>query len=278
MARLAYYFDSSKCVGCHGCQTICKQWNQEKAVTTLFTGSLQNPPTLDTNTRMIMRYYENFETESMPSLNFLKYQCFHCGEPACVKVCPSGALTKSETGIVGMDTEKCIACGYCHNACPFSIPMVGKTVNKCDMCQSRTKNGSSEDKTETPACVKTCPAGALEFGDRDKLIAKANKRVEILQARGNAKANLYGENVLGGLGIISVLKYPPDYYELPANPSIPLEVTVWKDYFNPLGLLMLGGAMGMAAFLHFLALKQPKDGDHHHNETADGKGKENTQA
>jgi len=211
MARLAYLFDSSKCMGCHGCQVSCKQWNEEKAVKTHFAGSFQNPQTLSKDTRMIMRFYENFEKDTIPQLNILKYQCFHCGEPACVKVCPSGALTKTSTGIIAMDQRKCIACGYCHNACPYNIPEIGEHVNKCDMCFSRTESGNDNDKTSTPACVKACPAGAMEFGDRDALIAKANSRVEWMKGRGISTANVYGDQILGGLGVISILKAEPTY-------------------------------------------------------------------
>ena len=271
MARLAYCYDSSKCVGCHGCQVACKQWNEEKTLATRFAGSYQNPPGLDKDTRMVMRYYEHFEQDTIPSLNFLKYQCFHCGEAACVKVCPSGALFKTKTGIVAVDREKCIACGYCHNACPFNIPAVGKHVNKCDMCRSRTENGQDGDKTNVPACVKTCPAGALEFGDRDQLVAKAQRRVEWLKARGYKDANLYGEGFLGGLGIIAVLKYPPANYGLPPSPTVPVEVTVWKDIFGPLGLLMLGGAVGMTAVHRLLQGSGQEDKQH---TDAGSKGKE----
>lgn len=256
MARQAYYYDSSKCMGCHGCQVACKQWNQEKAEKTHFVDGYQNPPKLDKDTRTIMRYYENFEKDTIPQLNLLKYQCFHCGDPACVRVCPSGTLSKTATGVVAVDRDKCIACGYCVNACPFNIPAVGQHVNKCDMCRSRTEEGSAGDKTSTPACVKTCPAGAMEFGDRDAMLAKARKRVEWLKSRGYPQANVYGENVLGGLGIIPVLKYPPESYGLPAKPTIAPEVMLWKDVFNPLGLLMLAGAIGMTAALRFLAMRQ----------------------
>lgn len=273
MARLAYLFDSSKCVGCHGCQIACKQWNEEKATRTTFTGSYQNPPSLSPDTRTIMRFYENFEQDTIPQLNILKVQCYHCGEPACVKVCPSGALSKTDKGITAVDPSKCIACGYCHSACPFTVPAIGKHVNKCDMCLSRTEHGDDKQKTSTPACVKTCPAGALEFGDRDALVAKAHKRVEWLKTRGHKEANLYGEKVLGGLGVMSVLKYPPASYGLPANPTMPLELFVWKDLFNPMGLLMLVGAVGAAAGHYLLALRQSRD-DHHHHGGDDSKGKE----
>jgi len=269
MARVAYYFDSSKCVGCHGCQISCKQWNQEKAVKTHFTAGYGNPPALSPDTRMIMRYYEGMEKDTNPmNLNFLKYQCFHCGDPACVKVCPSGALSKTENGIVAVDQDKCIACGYCHNACPFSIPSVGKYVNKCDMCLSRTQSGNDKERTSIPACVKTCPAGAMEFGDRTAMLAKAQKRVEWLKSRGYQDANVYEANSLGGLGIVPVLKYAPQQYGLPANPKIPVEVTVWKDFFNPLGLLMMAGAFGMTV-VHRL-MQRGQDDSHSSGKDANG--------
>lgn len=271
MARVAYYYDSSKCVGCHGCQVSCKQWNQERTVATTFKTGYQNPPSLNPDTRMIMKYYEGMEQVSNPAnLNFLKYQCFHCGDPACVKVCPSGALAQTPTGIIAVDQDKCIACGYCHNACPFTIPMIGTHVNKCDMCRSRTEQGGDKDLTNTPACVKTCPAQAMEFGDREALVAKARKRVEWLKSRGYAEANVYGEHILGGLGIIPVLKYSPEKYGLPASPSMPVEISLWKDVFNPLGLLMLAGAFGMTA-VHRL-MQRGKDGEKH-SDANSGQGK-----
>ncbi len=271
MARVAYYFDSSKCVGCHGCQISCKQWNQEKAVKTHFETGYGNPPVLNPDTRMIMRYYEGMEKTTNPiNLNFLKFQCFHCGDPACVKVCPSGALSKTENGIVAVDQDKCIACGYCHNACPFTIPSIGKYVNKCDMCLSRTQSGNDKERTSIPACVKTCPAGAMEFGERTAMLAKAQKRVEWLKSRGYKDANVYEANGVGGLGIIPVLKYSPQQYGLPANPTISAEITVWKDYFNPLGLVMMAGAFGMT-ILH--RLMQRGQDENHSSDHDNGSGK-----
>ena len=274
MARVAYYYDSSKCMGCHGCQISCKQWNQEKTVKTHFKTGYGNPQALDPDTRMIMRYYEGIEKDTNPiNLNFLKQQCYHCGDPACVKVCPSGALSQTKNGIVAVDQDKCIACGYCHNACPFAIPMIGKHVNKCDMCHSRVENGNDKDLTSIPACVKTCPAQAMEFGDRSAMLAKADKRVAWLKSRGYKDANVYGATSLGGLGIIPVLKYTPEHYGLPVNPTVPVEVTVWKDIFNPLGLLMLAGAFGMTV-VHRLMQRGQDDSSHQQSDTDAGTGKE----
>ena len=115
------------------------------------------------------------------------------------------------------------------------------------MCLSRVAEGNDKDHTAIPACVKTCPAQAMDFGDRDKMLAKAHKRVEWLKSRGYKDANVYGEHDLGGLGIIPILKYAPEKYDLPAKPKVATELVVWKDIFNPLGLLMMAGAFGMTA-------------------------------
>ncbi|SEJ30276.1 formate dehydrogenase iron-sulfur subunit [Propionispira arboris] len=259
MSRLAYYYDSSKCMGCRGCQAACKEWNEEEVENTHFEGSYQNPPQLSPDTRMIIKFYENFEKDTVPQLNMLKYQCFHCGDPACVKVCPSGCLQRTEDGVVIMDKDKCIACGYCHSACPFTIPSIGKTVNKCDMCFSRIREGSESEKTSTPACVKACLADALSFGNRDELVQKGKERVTWLKTRGYENANLYGESILGGLGVLSVLKDKPTKYGLPEEPSMPLEITAWKDILNPIAPLAFVGAIGLSAVQHLCALKQIKD-------------------
>ncbi|AEE14760.1 4Fe-4S ferredoxin iron-sulfur binding domain-containing protein [Thermodesulfobium narugense DSM 14796] len=258
MERVAYMFDSSKCMGCRGCQSVCKQWNDQKTDPTTFTGFYTNPPSLNPHTRMIINFYDDF-TEKQ-NFNFLKYQCFHCGEPACVKACPSGALFQAENGIVAFDVNKCIACGYCHSACPFGIPQIGKVINKCDMCYSRVIDGSKSDETSTPACVKACLGGALYFGKRDDLVKQGKERVEVLKKEGFTEANLYGENILGGLGVLSILKYEPEKYGLPKNPVFPANTLIWKNIMHPLGLVMLGGAAGLV-FLHRLIQAGNKGGD-----------------
>jgi len=258
MDRVAYMFDSSKCMGCRGCQSVCKEWNDQKTDPTTFNGFYTNPPTLNPHTRMIINFYDDF-TEKQ-NFNFLKYQCFHCGEPACVKACPSGALFQAENGIVAFDINKCIACGYCHSACPFGIPQIGKVINKCDMCYSRVMEGSKSDETATPACVKACLGGALYFGKRDDLVKQGKEKVEILKKEGYAEANLYGENILGGLGVLSILKYEPEKYGLPKDPVFPVNTLIWKNIMHPLGLVMLGGAAGLV-FLHRILQTGNKGGD-----------------
>jgi formate dehydrogenase iron-sulfur subunit len=278
MGRVAYYYDSSKCIGCRGCQVSCKTWNQEKAERTEFTGSHTNPPKLSPDTRMIMRFYEDFYPDTVPHMFMLKWQCFHCGDPGCVKACPSGCLQQDEKGIVFMDKDKCIACGYCRSGCPFGIPSIGKKVNKCDMCHSRINKGaesgsinegrfSASFKTNIPACVKSCQSDALLYGDRDEMIEIGKKRVEWLKGRGYEKAQLYGLDGVDGLGVLSVITEDPEKFGLPRVPTLPLDFSLWRDIVSPFGAIALAGAAGMAAVMHWAAKKQDQDGhnDSHHD-------------
>ena len=88
--------------------------------------------------------------------------CQHCNDPACVQVCPTGAMHKdAETGLVSVDAGKCIGCGYCAMACPYNVPTVDRTLGhsvKCDGCAERVAEGKN------PMCVDACPLRALEFG------------------------------------------------------------------------------------------------------------------
>ena len=108
---------------------------------------------------------------------------------------------------------------------------------KCNFCQDRTDNG------QIPSCVKTCPAKALFWGDRDQMIAAGKKRVEALQARGFIHANLYGESQVGGLGRLYVLIEKPAAYGLPANPQVPVLTTFWQSIVRPLGKIALVGTI-----------------------------------
>lgn len=179
----------------------------------------------------------------------------HCGEPVCVDVCPTGALKKQDNGIVTFERALCNGCGYCGQFCPFGIPqlellnhLTGEAKSsKCVFCQDRTMNGLK------PACVKTCPAGALGWGDREAMLTKARLRVEELKnERGFPQANVYGANELGGLGRIYVLTAPPSAYDLPEKPSYPVGATLW-NILQPLGQVAFGATIVGAAAAFFLA-------------------------
>lgn len=226
MSEKAILFDSSKCTACKGCQIACKCWNGLPSPTGLneneFTGTLQNPPDVNGDTRLIITFNEYDAEEGMSNKSvawaFGRRSCQHCSDAPCAQVCPGGALVKDEeTGFVTVDDSKCIGCQYCSSACPFDVPHYYGTqskVNKCTGCIDRVQNGMA------PACVTTCQPGALQFGDRDEMIAIAHKRVEFLKAHGYEKATVYGENEMGGLHVIQVLKYGVEAHGQVEDPKV----------------------------------------------------------
>jgi formate dehydrogenase iron-sulfur subunit len=272
--RLAMYIDTSKCTACRGCQVACKQWNDLPAYETVNTGTYENPPSLDHYTYTRIRFREYEDGDQLHWL-FLKEGCMHCGDPACVEVCPTGALKQQSNGIVTYERDLCNGCGYCSQFCPYGVPHLdvpsslsadrriigvtgvrqdlsvlsgltgGAKSSKCTFCQDRTLNGLK------PACVKTCPAGALDWGERDAMVAKAHARVDELQTeRGFPQANVYGETQLGGLGRIYVLKVPAAAYGLEEDPAYPVTSTLWQKLLQPVGHIAFGATIvgAIAAF------------------------------
>lgn len=245
----AMLIDISKCMGCRGCQVACKGWNDLPGGKTVQSGSYQNPPDLNANTWCLIRFNEKATDKGMKWM-FRKDHCLHCTDAACQKACPSGAISTTKQGAVVINQEKCIGCKYCINVCPFNIPRyngdTGKAT-KCTLCYDRLAEGM------TPACAKTCPTGAVTFGDKDKMVASGKKRVEKL----GAGAMLYGDAFVGGTHVMYVLPEKPDMYAgLPTSPRVPFTLLGWKYIFKPLTLLSLFGALGLA-FVHYLT-KGPK--------------------
>lgn len=247
MARKAMLIDESRCTACRGCQVACKQWNDLEGWSyskTVNRGSYENPAHLSPQTWTRIKFTEYEETDNFRWL-FLKQGCMHCGDPACVRVCPTSALKKQPDGRVTLEENLCNGCGYCSQFCPFEIPQLevsgifsGRAkAFKCTFCQDRT------DNKLLPACVKTCPASALFWGDRDEMIASGKKRVEALKRRGFANASLYGEDLVGGLGRLYVLIENPEAYGLPVDPKYPLFTTFWQSIVRPLGKVALGATI-----------------------------------
>lgn len=210
MSEKAILFDTSRCSGCHGCQVVCKTWNVLPSPLgkneNKFTGSHQSPLDLNGDTRLIISFHEQEGGPKGVMWAFGRRSCQHCGDAPCATVCPGAALTKDEeTGFVAVDESKCIGCKYCSMACPFDVPRYHagsrSIINKCTACLDRVEQGL------TPACVKTCAPGALQFGDRDEMIAIAHEREEYLKSKGYEDAVVYGEHEVGGLHVIQVLKY-----------------------------------------------------------------------
>ena len=168
MTRYGMVIDLRRCIGCDTCTLACKAANATPR------GTVWN---------RVLKY----ETGKYPNsrLNFLPITCMHCEEPECEKVCPTGATSKREDGIVVVDSEKCMGCRYCMNACPYAaryfydqlytyypqhITAYEKikrengelgAVQKCDFCLERVEQGLQ------PSCVVSCPTSARFFGDLD---------------------------------------------------------------------------------------------------------------
>lgn len=252
--------DTHKCVACRGCQVACKDWNQLPAGVTKFRGTYTNPPALQAHTWTHVVFSE---TEGGRWL-FAKQSCMHCTDAACIKVCPVGAVQRAKNGAVWHDPAKCAGCGLCEENCPFQVPKVNKftkKMGKCNGCVARVSNGLK------PACVATCPNGALEYGDRKTLIAKAEKQVEALQAKGFKQAALYGVNELGGLGRVYILTQLPGDYGLPPEPKHSASTWFWQVAMVPVRKLASLGLVSGAAigFLRWRAERIEGKKDKHNS-------------
>lgn len=151
-SQLMIYSDSDRCIKCWACQVSCKQWHGFEA------GGVQR--------RTVVEHASG----TFPNVSrvFSSLSCMHCVEPACMNVCPAGAISKrEEDGIVVVDGDRCIGCRYCYFACPFGIPSYDDNgMSKCDMCLSL---GVGEDGRPEPHCVTTCPTQALYFGTKEEI-------------------------------------------------------------------------------------------------------------
>ena len=253
--------DTSICTACRGCQVACKQWNDLGSEKTHNFGSYQNPAGLSATTWKVVTFHEVEEGDKVKWL-FLPKQCFHCTQASCVSVCPTGAAHRQGEFVV-IDQNQCIGCGYCVQACPFGVPHSltdghGKaTARKCTLCIDRVPNGL------LPACVKTCPSGAYQFGDRDEMVALGRARVEALRSNGHPNAYLYGERELGGLHVMFALMEAPAAYGLPENPRF-ATANVLGQWLS--GLVAAGVVTVLPFWLLFrrkqeVALKNSREGN-----------------
>ncbi len=179
------FIDTTKCTACRGCQIACKQWNQRAAEKTINRGSHQNPPDLSYDTWKVVRFNEIPGEEV--SWYFFPDQCRHCLQSPCKEVADTkakGAVTLDEkTGAVLYNPKikvKPADFKEIREGCPYDIPRIDPktgTLAKCTMCSDRVKEGL------LPACVKTCPTGAMSFGDRQEMLAKAKKRLESVKGK-----------------------------------------------------------------------------------------------
>jgi len=251
--------DTSTCIGCKACEVACQEWNDLHIVPTTQTGTYQTMPSLDPNYWNLIQFRER---QIGPDFAWLlrKDGCMHCADPGCLKACPApGAIVQYQNGIVDVNPEACIGCRMCETGCPFDIPRYAESTSKmakCTLCVDRVQVGLE------PACVKSCPTGCLEFGDKSELVAHARERVEQLKQNGFANAALYDPPGVGGTTVITILAYGdhPEWYGLPKDPHVPTGVSVWKNALRPLGAIAIAGSF-FAMIGHYLSFgpKKPKE-------------------
>jgi len=163
MGQLGFYINSSACHGCKACELACKDKNDLKPGARLRKARQVSGGTWEKDER-----FGAYTPKGVFSYS-VSFSCGHCDKPACVEVCPTGAMTKDpETGIVSNDLELCIGCGACGLACPYGAPQVVAEVQKtrkCDFCKDLLAQGLE------PTCVGACPQRALHWGDIEELRA-----------------------------------------------------------------------------------------------------------
>lgn len=230
--RYAFSIDLDRCIGCQACVVACHAGNE------LGAGEAY------------IAVHDIVRGQS-PDFwgSFAHQRCFHCAEAPCVGVCPTGTLSKWN-GLTVVATEKCSACGYCTDACPFHVPHIyNNHVSKCRACLEAVQDG------QLPWCAETCPSHAIRFGEREAILAEAKGRAAALQPR-YPKAQVYGETQLGGLGLLMVLLDEPAAYGLPENPVIPAAQTVWQTAVQPASAGLSALAAGVMGLMFLFARRQ----------------------
>jgi formate dehydrogenase iron-sulfur subunit len=230
----AILIDTTLCTGCQRCVAACKlanglpqhdrPWREQRAVDALSATRFST---------ILARANDHF----------VKQQCRHCLEPACVSACLVGAMQKSPEGPVIYDGERCMGCRYCMVACPYGIPRYEwdgpvPYVRKCTLCYPRLKQG------KVPACVEACPQKAAIFGGRAELLGEAHRRLRANPEKYVPK--VYGEHEVGGTSVLYVSDIPLEF--LAWQPDLddrPLPERTWASLKKvPPVILGMAGLMG----------------------------------
>jgi formate dehydrogenase iron-sulfur subunit len=297
--RKGFFTDTSICIGCKACEVACKEWNMLPMDNLGMTGeSYDNTGALGANTWRHVAFVEQGPAQiararesgrqrvslgmptvrstssddgyaaepapvegELPDFRWLMSSdvCKHCTHAACLDVCPTGSLFRTEFGTVVVQDDICNGCGYCVPACPFGVierraspDMTGARIakqegiaQKCTLCYDRLR----ED--EEPACAKACPTTSIQFGDLDEMRRRAEERARVLHEMGYTEARTYGTDPrdgVGGTGSVFLLLDEPEVYGLPPDPVVTTHYL--PDIFRKAGLA--GLAMIGAAALSFL--------------------------
>ena len=233
-SRVGFFTDTSVCIGCKACEVACKEWNgvpdRDGGVLRLSGNSYDNTGALGANAWRHVAFIERprvgrvdgVDEEGGGGVRWLMSSdvCKHCTQAACLDVCPTGALFRTEFGTVVVQDDVCNGCGYCVVACPFGVieQRAGDgRAFKCTLCYDRLKGGLA------PACAQACPTQSIQFGPLDELRARAAARLGALEQAGVTEARLYGADDadgIGGAGAFFLLLDEPQVYGLPPNPVV----------------------------------------------------------
>jgi formate dehydrogenase iron-sulfur subunit len=275
--RKGFFTDTSLCIGCKACEVACKEWNHVPADPHGFSGkSYDNSLALGADRWRHVAFIEQrvpadvAEGASLVEAaarsqaidgGVATYQegdgvrwlmasdvCKHCTDAACLEVCPTGSLFRTEFGTVVVQEDICNGCGYCVSACPFGVIERRQDDGrawKCTLCYDRLKDDRE------PACAQACPTQSIQFGDLVELRERAETRVQRLRDAGQEKAHLYlsdTEDGVGGAGAFFLLLDEPEVYGLPPDP---VDTTrdlgsIWQA--TAAGALALGVGIAAAVF------------------------------
>ncbi len=221
--RMGFFTDTSICIGCKACEVACKEWNAVPEDGISLSGmSYDNTVSLGASTWRHVAFIEQPARPPAEGIRWLMSSdvCKHCTESACLDVCPTGALFRTEFGTVVVQDDVCNGCGYCVPACPFGVIARREEdgqAHKCTLCYDRLGAGLE------PACAKACPTQSIQFGPLDELREQARLRVDDLHAAGQDQARLYLDDPadgIGGGGAFFLLLDEPEVYGLPPDPVV----------------------------------------------------------
>jgi formate dehydrogenase iron-sulfur subunit len=273
--RVGFFTDTSVCIGCKACEVACKEWNLIPGDGQSWTGeSYDNTSALGANTWRHVAFIEQSTPARAPAgdgdgdngtgLRWLMESdvCKHCTHAACLDVCPTGSLFRTEFGTVVVQEDICNGCGYCVPACPFGVldkRHISSELNvghkpdlpaalgnkedgrvwKCTLCYDRLKGGHE------PACAKACPTKSIQFGPLDELRERADARLAKLDGEGWNGAQLYGrdpDDGVGGFGAFFLLLDDPEVYGLPPDPVVATThlASMWENMATAAAVLAVG--------------------------------------
>ncbi len=246
--------DLTRCIGCRKCEEACNRVNDLPAPDQSFEDYtvLNRKRRPDERAYTVINRYTSGMIDERDQLvpTFVKLQCMHCQDPACVSACIAAALTKKENGTVHYDVTKCIGCRYCMVACPFEIPAyeyhnpITPKVMKCTFCYERVQS-----QNKLPGCAEICPVEAITFGRRSDLLKVAHDRIK--SNPGRYVDHVYGEREVGGTSWMYLSAVPFEklgFNTLPEQPIPRLSETIQHSLFSymwsPIVLFgMIGGVM-----------------------------------